>query len=125
MKSIESTVRIALATTAIAGGLAGCAKAEPGKVLNVVNETNCWSLPGGENISRMDRNLAQRNQSDMGDIAKGVQVTVTKGDSGLTYDDSGYIQAEVPNVHGENPSTGEVINLGPRTCWIKGADLKK
>jgi hypothetical protein len=122
---MEKTPRMIAASLLIAGSLAGCAKANDGQVLNVANETSCWSMPGGKNVSRMDRTLAQRNQSDMGDIAKGVQVIVTKGDSGVAYDVSGYVQAEVPNVHGENPSTGEEIDLGSRTCWIKSADLKK
>lgn len=121
---MEKTPRMIAASLLLSATmLGGCAK--DGQQLTVTNETNCWTMPGGANVSRISRALAENNQSDIGDIAEGVQVTATKGDTGTAYDISGYIQAEVPNVYGENPDTGEEIDLGARTCWIKSADLKK
>ncbi|HBP51633.1 MAG: hypothetical protein US68_C0003G0032 [Candidatus Shapirobacteria bacterium GW2011_GWE1_38_10] len=120
---MEKTPRMIAASLLLSATmLGGCTK--DGQQLTVTNETNCWDMPGGASVSRISRALAEKNQVNRGEIGEGAVVTAVKGDFS-SPNEKGYVQVEVPNIYGENPSTGEKIDLGQRTCWVKGSDLKK
>jgi hypothetical protein len=104
---MEKTPRMIAASLLLSATiLGGCTK--DGQKLTVTNETNCWNMPGGADVSRISRALAEENQVNWGEIEEGTVVTAVKGDA-FTPNEKGYVQ----------------VDLGERTCWVKGTDLSK
>lgn len=111
--------RVFLAIVALGAGLAGCQEVgvKSGDVGTIVNSTNCWQYPGGENATRSEAPLGQ---VDNGLIRQGAEVAVeAKEDDpfGPTSHLGTYLRIK---VNGEDITPSLPVQ---RACWIKSADF--